>query len=101
MTNRPRHPKPDGNQSTIVSELRANGFVVHDVSSLGGDALDLFVGGYNQHSDINEWTQVEVKTDDGVLTEGEARYIESVGLTGLPVIVARCAEDVLKWYGWI
>ena len=101
MTDRPRHPKPDGNQAQIIRELRDNGFVVHDVSSLGGDCLDLFVGGVNRHMRNAEWLQVEVKTTVGKLTANEARYTDQVGLSMLPVLVARCTEDVLKWFGWI
>jgi hypothetical protein len=49
MTRRPAHPKPDANQAEIVRDLRASGYTVIDVSSLGGEALDLFVGGFNFH----------------------------------------------------
>ena len=90
MPRRPRHPKPDGNQRWMVEELRQCGLVVLDISSLGGECLDLMVGDPTQ----NRWLQVEVKTDAGTLTTGEARYIERFGAF-LPIVVARSARDVL------
>lgn len=94
MTHRPRHPKPDSNQAEIVRELRRCGLVVHDVSSLGGDCLDLFVG--DPVSGV--WCQVEVKTDDGELTAEEALYIHEWADV-LPVVLARSADDVLRRLG--
>jgi hypothetical protein len=99
---RPKHPKPDANQARIVGQLRDLGFVVHDVSSLGGDCLDLFVLGWNYRLDVLEWCQVEIKTDDGELTPGEKAYIDLImeaGSARPPVIVARSVEDVLRWFG--
>ena len=78
------------------------GFTVIDVSRLGGKALDLFVLGLNLHHDLYEWCQVEVKTEGGRLTRGEADYInETVQACNgrAPLIMARCTEDVLRWYG--
>ena len=98
MTPRPRHPKPDSNQAQIIRDLRRLGFVVHDVSSLGGDCLDLFVCGYTNEQGAQAWVQIEVKTDTGKLTEAEAEYIVQADLEGVPVLVARCTEDVLRWF---
>ena len=94
MTRRPRHPKPDANQSAMVEALRQCGLVCHDVSALGGDCLDLFVGDPMS----GHWCQVEVKTPDGTLTEGEAAYLDRYG-QHLPIVVARRAEDVLAALG--
>ena len=91
---RPRHPRPDANQLELVAALRQLGFIVHDVSSLGGDALDLFVGGYHGYLGRWVWIQVEVKTPEGKLTPEEAAYIEKYGKL-LPVFEARTLEDVL------
>ena len=90
MPKRPRHPKTDANQSAMVNALRQCGLVVLDVSSLGGDCLDLFVGDPLGGG----FVQVEVKTDGGVLTPREAEYLARYA-GPLPFIVARRAEDVL------
>jgi len=94
MTRRPRHPKPDANQQRMVEALRQCGLVCHDVSALGGDCLDLFVG----DPMTGQFVQVEVKTDSGTLTEGEAAYLDRYGQQ-LPIVVARRAEDVLAALG--
>ena len=96
MPNRPRHPKTDANQPDVIRDLRDCGLIVHDVSSLGGDCLDLFVGDPASYS----WIQVEVKTDEGKLTPRERAYI-AVHLPKVPIVVAREAEDVLKVLGRI
>jgi len=96
MPSRPRHPKTDANQSAMVNALRQCGLVVLDVSSLGGDCLDLFVGDPLGGG----FVQVEVKTDGGVLTPGEAEYIARYA-GPLPIVVARRAEDVLIALGRI
>lgn len=88
---RPRHPKADANQAAMVEALRQCGLVVHDVSSLGGDCLDLFVGDPLGGG----FVQVEVKASGGVLTEGEANYLARYA-GQLPIVVARRAEDVLR-----
>jgi len=93
---RPRHPKPDANQADIIRDLRDCGLIVHDVSSLGGDCLDLFVGDPASYS----WLQIEVKTDEGKLTPRERAYI-AVHLPKVPILIAREAEDVLRAFGRI
>ena len=104
MTNRPRHPKPDGNQSTIVSELRANGFDVDDVSSLGGTVLDLIVLGYHVLLSRPVMSKWEIKPRDGKLTRLERDYLSVIAEKfgpDVPVRLGRSTEDVLRWYGWI
>ena len=96
MPGRPRHPKTDANQPDIIRDLRKCGLIVHDVSSLGGDCLDLFVGDPQSY----QWLQIEVKTDEGQLTPRERAYI-AVHLPRLPIVVARRAEDVLIALGSI
>jgi len=91
---RPKHPKPDANQADVIRELRECGLIVHDVSSLGGDCLDLFVGDPASYS----WIQVEVKTDEGELTPRERAYI-ALHVVLVPIVVARTAEDVLMAFG--
>ena len=96
MPSRPRHPKTDANQPDIIRDLRKCGLIVHDVSSLGGDCLDLFVGDPQSY----QWIQIEVKTDEGKLTPRERAYI-AVHLPKVPILIARAAEDVLKVLGRI
>ena len=93
------YTRRDASQADIVDDLRCLGYTVHDVSPLGGDALDLFVGG--RHHGLREyvWCQVEVKTEAGELTDGEAEYLARH--LGWPIIVARRAEDVARWFGAI
>lgn len=93
---RPKHPKTDANQADIIRDLRACGLICHDVSSLGGDCLDLFVGDPASYS----WIQIEVKTDDGQLTPRERAYI-AVHLPKVPILVARETEDILCAFGRI
>ena len=96
MTRRPRHPKPDANQAAMVEALRQCGLVVHDVSSLGGDCLDLFVGDPLS----GRWVQVEVKAEGGTLTEGESAYIDRYRQQ-LPILVVRHGVEVLRYLGRI
>jgi len=104
---RPRHPKPDANQALLVGQLRDLGFIVHDVSSLGGDCLDLFVLGEhhhrNQSTHLWEWVQIEIKTESGELTAAERTYMDRVyqRTPCPPLFIARSLEDILHWYGWL
>ncbi|HUW11112.1 MAG TPA: hypothetical protein VM537_15390 [Anaerolineae bacterium] len=91
---RPRHPKTDANQADVIRELRECGLIVHDVSSLGGDCLDLFVGDPASCS----WLQVEVKTEEGQLTPRERAYI-ALHIVLVPIVVAWDTEDILRALG--
>jgi len=94
MTRRPRHPKPDANQAEVIADLRQCGLVVHDVSSLGGDCLDLFVG----DPATGDWLQVELKDEGGRLTPRERAYIAQ-HIYRLPILIAWDSEDVLRALG--
>jgi len=94
---RPRHPRPDANQAVIIEELRKAGFCVHNVSSLSGNLLDLFIGGYNSKMGQYEWVQVEVKIESGALTDGQQKYLAE--WPDLPIIIARSADDILQHFG--
>ena len=96
MSSRPRHPKTDANQPDIIRDLRKCGLIVHDVSSLGGDCLDLFVGDPQSY----QWLQIEVKTDEGQLTPRERAYIAQ-HITRVPILVAWTTEDILRALGRI
>ena len=100
MSGRPHwYTRRDASQADIVADLRRLGYTVHDVSPLGGDALDLFVGGWHHGYGDYAFCQVEVKTEAGELTDGEAEYLARH--LDWPIIVARSAEDVARWFGAI
>ena len=88
---RPKHPKPDANQPDVIRDLRDCGLIVVDVSSLGGNRLDFFVGDPASYS----WLQVELKAEGGRLTPRERAYIAQ-NITRVPILIARTAEDVLE-----
>ena len=96
---RPRHPKPDANQAEIFAALRDMGFTVIDVSSLPVPALDGFVNGYHHGRNCTTWAQVEIKMPGEQLNDKEWTYF--CEHPDLDIIKAECAEDVLRWYGWI
>lgn len=101
MSNRPhRLTHRDSNQAEITEALRSLGFLVLDVSPLGGDALDLFVCGpvvYDGYQ--RQWCQVELKANGGTFTDGEAEYLKEHPSREWPVIWANCVEDILAWFG--
>lgn len=94
---RPRYAKPDANQPQMAQDLRALGFCVVITHALGGDALDMFVGGLNRKTAQYAWVQVEVKSPGGALTKSEKDYIAR--WPDLPIIVAYDIKDVLDWFG--
>lgn len=94
---RPRYPKTDANQSSLITRLEGLGFTVVDVSCLPTPALDLFVGGWSERQQTYAWVQVEVKTEGGSLNENEERYLARN--PDLPILVVRQVEDVLDWFG--
>ena len=98
---RPRHPKPDTNQSDIIEELESLGFYVLNVSPLASCGFDLLVCGYSRHTYRPEWLAVEVKAEGGKLTERERKVqVSLVGMFGdeAPLIVAQAVEQVLEWF---
>ena len=96
MSSRPRHPKTDANQPDIIRDLRACGLIVHDVSSLGGDRLDLFVGDPTSY----DWLQVELKVEGGRLTPRERAYIAQ-NILRVPILIAWDTEDISRALGRI
>ena len=100
MTNyyRPKRAKPDANQGPMVEHLRALGFCCIITHTLGGDALDMFVGGWNRKTKAYEWVQVEVKVPGGRLEKSEEEHLAR--WPDLPIIVAYDLDDVLTHFGW-
>lgn len=103
---RPTYPKPDENQAKIKADLKASGFrhKWFDVSSLpiskaGGDA---FVLGQSLIYHIPTLVLVEIKQYGESLNKNERELHDEVReMFGafVPVIVAYCAEDILRWFG--
>ena len=86
---RPKHTKPDLNQKEIVEDLRARGFDVDIVCDIPG-IYDLVVC-------KSVCVRVEVKSEQGELTESEKEYYEKQKHKG-SYIIARDARDVVHWF---
>ena len=102
----PKYRTPDANQKEIVRRLRELGYLVAHTHAIGKGAPDILVGGWarnrDQGTDISPvvgesmllWC--EIKTEKGKLTDDEAEFHRK--WAGLPVVVVRSAEDVLRWF---
>ena len=94
MTPRPKHPKPDANQSDVIADLRAVGFYVQDMSKLGGERLDLLVF----KDGVVRPVEVKMPGCEDDLTDGERDGIRYMAEHGVKAIRATCAEDVIaQW----
>lgn len=105
MKRRPRHPRPDANQSEIKADLVASGFphVWCDVSSLpvALAGVDVYVYGYSLRHRRVMCLPVENKMPGENLNENECKLWSEVAALGdgdIPII-AECAEDILRWFG--
>jgi Holliday junction resolvase len=87
---RPRHPKPDSVQRDLVRDLGALGWLVWDLSPLGGEVLDLLV----MRNGV--CLPVEVKSPGGKLTRAQRRSIARLRAVGVEPIVAGTAEEVVE-----
>ncbi len=92
--------KTDINQKPMVTQIRRAGFHVHPTHRLGDGFPDLVVTGYSMKLRTVAALLVEVKRDGEGLTEAEKEFHEGYPLDG-PLIIARHAEDVLRWFGRI
>ncbi len=92
---RPRHPRTDGNQASMVAILRSLGFVVWLTDSIGGDVLDLVVFKDGQTR------VVEVKRPGRrhTLTPNEHASIRALAAVDVKVIVAETWQDVVDNWG--
>ncbi len=88
---RPKHPKPDTNQSQIVNELRNLGVVVWVTASLATPILDLVAFWRG----IALVVEVKVPGAEKRLTDGEREGIRKLAQVGVEVVVATCTEDVV------
>lgn len=88
----------DANQRAIVSELSVCGLHVTDIHAVGRGAPDLVVVGHRRQTGQTEALFVELKTAKGKLTEREIDWHNEFPSDG-PLLIARSAEDVLRWFG--
>jgi len=89
---RPRHPKTDGNQASMVAILRSLGFVVWLTDSIGGDVLDLVVFKNGQARVV----EVKRPGQRDALTPNEQQSILALEAVGVTAIVATTWRDVTE-----
>lgn len=89
--------KVDANQAEIVQTLRAVGLRCHDTSALP-NFVDAVVSGYSLRHNADIAVLVEFKTERGKLTDSQKALRALYGADG-PLIVARTANEVLRWFG--
>jgi len=95
MEQRPRwRTKRDENQGEITGDLRALGARVEDCSTVPDSVIpgDILVHWYHARFEAWVWQPFEVKTATGELSDQQEANKDAVP-------VARCAEDVVRWYG--
>ncbi len=90
--------RTDSNQKEVVAALRQAGFRVDLTHRLGNGFPDVVVTGYNHNTGNIDALLVEIKTEKGKLTKDEKEYFEDYPEGG-PLIIARSAEDVMRWFG--
>jgi hypothetical protein len=91
--------RADGNQTQIVSELRAAGYQV-DIVSREKKLYDLVVSGRMYGTNDVRTVRVELKMPGKRLTAAEREYHEANRYPET-LIIAYCSEDVLDWFGKI
>lgn len=93
-----RAARKDGNQTTIVRELRAMMFqvdIVHRLKKL----YDIVVTGKDAQGEVRT-LRVEIKMQGEKLTLDEQEYHDR-NMYPETLVIAYCTEDILKWYGKI
>lgn len=83
----------------MIEDWESRGFCVINTSTLGGEVLDLFVGGLHRGLGMYLWVHVEVKGPGGRQTPGQKEFFRK--WPELPSMVAHCTEDVLRWFEWV
>ena len=83
-----RRAKVDSNQEDVVEALRARGYLVLSLASVGGGVPDLLV----LEPSGRRLGLVEVKREKGKLTGDQEQFIAQ----GWPVTIIRSVEDALK-----
>ena len=92
---RPRHTKPDANQSIIVTQCRALGMIVWDLHNCGGKVSDLLVIYRGRCVPVE--VKAPGKRDD--LTQGERDGQRECDDVGVKWCVAENLHDVLEAFG--
>ena len=98
---RPRYTRKDRNQGVIVDDLRSLGFMVFDVADNASLGYDLVVVGHHRKRLCPAALLVEVKAEDGTLTEREEEVAAELQMRygdDVPYCVAYEAEDVVAWF---
>lgn len=90
--------RKDGNQDGIVAALRGAGYHVAPTHQLGHGFPDLVVTGYSIPLEAVAALLVELKVANEGLTEKELKFHTGYP-DGGPLIIARNADDVLRWFG--
>jgi len=89
---RPRHPKTDTNQASMVAILRSLGYVVWLTDSIGGDVLDLVVFKDRQTCVV----EVKRPGQRDALTPNEKASIKALKDVGVKAIVAETWRDIVE-----
>lgn len=83
--------KRDANEAEIVQALRTVGAVVYPLDR----PVDLLVGFHGR------WVLLEVKRPQGVVGDGQAKFIAEARVKNLPAYVVRSGTDALEAVGAI
>lgn len=97
MPPRPKYTKPDANQSEIFSKVEECGIVIWDLHNVGGEVMDSLMCARGK------CIPVEIKNPEGrnQFTQGELDGIAKLLDVGVVVVVATCADDVLRAFGML
>ena len=90
--------KVDVNQAKLVRAWRDAGLHVAHKHQLGRGFPDVIVTGYSIPLNAVAALLVEIKDGNDKLTENEQEW-HAAYPDGGPLIIARVAADVLKWFG--
>ena len=92
---RPKRTKRDINHAQVRDDCRALGMVVWDLADYGGKIFDLLCCWRGR------CVPVEVKQPghEQELTDAEQLGIAELRTVGIEVVIATCAEDVIRVFG--
>lgn len=94
-----RAAKVDLNHAEIRDTARGVGLAVFDLSRMGAGCPDLLVGGVHRDTGTALLSLWEIKNGYGKLTEAEETFFTL--FEGHHVYVAKEADDILRFYGYI
>ena len=96
-TRRPKYPRTDANQKENIAALEKLGFLVWDISKLGGDvASDLMILGVDRVSGCERWLAGEGKVPGGKLTPKQRDFLICHPSAGIRF---ETPKDVLRAFG--